>query len=1249
VTATQGAFHSFLLTGQFECVAANQSGRVAQYRLEPLANYERLRNVGVSGIQIGLCKPNKPSSSGNVGFPRTTVDDHRWLAAKVFGNEEGVTIVGECRQACDSDAMNPTASSTAKGAEPTRRDRIQRNHWTLLSGALLCFVACGSPTAPEIPAGIEKQELQVATGHAAGQPQFRRIPVTESGLSFINRLRRENRYTYLTNGAGLLDAYMVSQDGQNQLFRQVAPLRFEDVTATAGNVDGGAAWGSGATFADVDGDGDLDLYVCNIESKNLLYENLGDGTFTENGKKFGLDLVAASTMAAFADYDRDGTLDLYLLTNRALHAGWTDTPEVLHGFRPPKDISKKPTELVPTEQQWQQLRELAARGKLTNGALSEDLHKHFFAFRGHIYTAGQPDRLLRNVAGRFIDVTSSAGIADHGMGLSATWCDYDGDGYPDLYVANDLETPDTLYHNERNGKFRDVTKEALPHTAYYGMGSDAADVDGDGFFDFLIADMSMTTHEKAKVLMGDMQEERPVLMHSEPPQVMRNALLLNNGMGKFQEAAKLAGVASTDWTWSVLFGDLDHDTRVDLFATNGIARFDTDPDLKLRVAELWREGRQQAAIALIQNVAAAPEKNVALRNTKDLVFENVGKDWGLDLEAVSHGAALADFDGDGDLDVLVHNFESPAALYENQTTAGKSIIVRLKGQRSERFGVGTRVVAQLPSGQRIVRELVLSRGYLSGQAPELHFGLGNAATVHISVYWPSGHVQQFENLETHARYVITESNKEPPRIDADTEANVQPTLFVPADTGESLSRYTHRENDFDEYVAQPLLPALVSRLGPALAASDEFVFVGGAKDQPGELHVNHGEFGLLPVEDLFRKDAASEDVGACLFDADGDGDTDLLVTSGGSEVASGHANLRDRFYRNHKGTLTRDDSAFPDIRESSGRAVVGDYDGDGDLDVFVAGRLVPGAYPDAPASRLYRNDNGTFTDVTAAIAGPLLTAGMVTDALFTDADGDGKIDLLVAAHWQPIRLLHNDGERFTDATEAAGLSKATGWWNCLTEWDVDGDGDLDYIAGNQGWNTKYKASPEKPARLYFGDFDEDGNRDLVEAKYEGDRLLPVRGRSCSSGAMPSIGKRFPTYEKFAGSLLKDIYTEEKLSTCGELAATQLASCILRNDGKGHFTIEPLPHRAQIAPINAMVVQKDLLVCAQNNFSPEPETGRHDGGTGLVLQAVEGKLTVLPPQAHGINLFGDMRALVATPDGTLIFAPNNAAVRAYRHR
>lgn len=1070
------------------------------------------------------------------------------------------------------------------------------------------------------------------------------MPSSESGLSFRNELRPENRYTYLTNGAGmavgdydgdgLLDAYLISQDGPNKLFRQTAPLRFEDVTESAGQLHGGDAWGSGASFADVDGDGDLDLYVCNVEAKNLLYENQGDGTFVENGARFGLDLVAASTMAAFADYDRDGKLDLYLLTNRALHAGWALTPEVLLGFRPPKDTQRKPTEMVPTTQQF-----AAAQQGVQPG------DEHFFAFRGRPYTAGQPDRLLRNVGGRFVDVTTSAGIRDQGMGLSATWFDYDDDGYLDLYVANDLETPDTLYHNERDGTFRNVTREVVPHTAYYGMGSDAADVDGDGRLDLIVADMSMTTHEKAKVLMGDMDEERPVLMHSDPPQVMRNALLVNTGTGRFQEAAKLAGVSSTDWTWSVLFGDLDNDARVDLFATNGIARFDTDPDLKLRVAKLWEEGQQQAAIQLIQNVGKVAEKNLALRNVggDQLQFAKTGRDWGLDLEAVSHGAALADFDGDGDLDVLVNNFEAECALYENRTGDGNALVVRLRGQHSERFGAGARVVAQLPDGTRLVREMSLSRGYLSGQAPELHFGLGTAASAALSVSWPSGHISQLPSVAAGNLVTITESGAAPPTA---TESAVRPPRFEPA----KAPAFIHRENEFDEYAAQPLLPAQVSRLGPALAASGDLVFIGGAHQQAGALFRRDGER-WTRIEGPWQQDAGCEDVGACFVDHDGDGDPDLVVTSGGAEAAEGDEALRDRLYRNDgNGAFSRVEDALPDVRESSGCVVAADFDDDGDPDLFVAGRIVPGAYPDAPPSRLYRNDSGRFIDATNALAPALLKAGMVTDARFADYDGDADLDLLVAARWQPLRMLRWNGERYEDATEEAGLAAHSGWWRSLCVVDIDGDGDLDVVAGNQGTNTKYKASAKKPARLYFGDFDDDGRRDLVEAKYEGDRLLPVRGRSCSSGAMPMLKEKFPTYEGFARSLLKDIYTEEKLDACGELLATELRSCVLRNRGDGAFDLEPLPRLAQIAPIHAMVPVDGLLVCAQNDFSPEPETGRHDGGVGLVLEPRAGVLEVLPVHEHGISSFGDHRGLVVlrTPKGPLlVFARNDGALRAWR--
>ncbi|MCA8950688.1 MAG: VCBS repeat-containing protein, partial [Planctomycetes bacterium] len=375
------------------------------------------------------------------------------------------------------------------------------------------------------------------------------------------------------------------------------------------------------------------------------------------------------------------------------------------------------------------------------------------------------------------------------------------------------------------------------------------------------------------------------------------------------------------------------------------------------------------------------------------------------------------------------------------------------------------------------------------------------------------------------------------------------------------------------------------------------------------------------------------------------------VSSGGAEAKPGSPELQDRLYRNDGvDSFTRTDGALPDVRESSGHAAACDFDHDGDLDLFVAGRLVPGSFPDAPPSRLYRNDGGRFTDASAELAPALATAGMVTSALFTDVDGDGWSDLLLAAQWQPIRLLKNTDGRFTDVSDAAGLLPHSGWWNSLCAFDVDDDGDLDYVAGNRGLNTKYKASAEHPAKLFFADFDQSGTRDLVEAKYGGDTLLPVRGRSCSSGAMPFLKQKFPTYEKFAKSTLAEIYSPEQLESCDSLSATTLASCLLRNDGSGRFTLEPLPRRAQLAPIFGMVALGDLLVCAENSYAPEPETGRHDGGTGLVLRAVNGRLEVVPVREHGICFFGDRKALAARRGGEgaveLVFSCNDGPLVAY---
>ncbi len=1139
---------------------------------------------------------------------------------------------------------------------------------------LLLLVLCAVPLAslwlfPVAQPEIESRPLAVP--RPGSGPRFRQIASLESGLRFQNSLRPENCFTYLTNGAGMAvadfdrdglpDLYLVSQDGPNRLFRQSSPLRFEDVTARAGGVDGGEAWGTGATFADVDGDGWLDLYVCNMEAKNLLYRNRGDGTFEECAARFGLDVAAASTMAAFCDFDQDGDLDVYVATNRALHAGWSLVPEVLQGIAPPKSTRRRPDEMVPAlrataDPQFQRLQ----RGETAiDLKMPESLREHFFAFHGRVYMAGQPDRLLRNDGGRFVDATAAAGMADHGMGLSATWCDYDRDGRPDLYVANDLESPDILWHNEGNGGFRDVTRELLPHTAYYGMGTDSGDVDGDLRPDFFVADMSATTHRMAKILMGDMNAQRDFLIHGEPQQYMRNALLLNTGTKRFQEAAFLAGVASTDWTWSTLFGDLDNDGRLDLFCTNGIARFDMDPDLELQKQALWQAGKQREALDLIRSVQGVAEKNLALRNAGDLKFERTGAAWGLDVASVSHGAVLCDLDRDGDLDVVTNDFNQEAGLYENTTTDGNAIAFVLVGGEANTQGIGARIDIVTEGGAQM-RENWLARGYLSGQEARVCFGVGSALRIRQAIVrWPSGSVQVFADLATGHEYTIRE-----PRLSAAATIAIDTAPEPMFEERSDGPQRRHQERPFDDFEAQFLLPQQLSKLGPGLAFGDadgdgdDDLFVGGAAGQAGAMLRNDaGHF--VEVAGPWRQDAECEDLGILWLDYDADGDQDLLVCSGGVEAPAGSPWLRDRLYRNDGAfTFVRDESALPDVRDSSSSACAADVDGDGDLDLVVGGRLVPGAFPDAPSSRFYRNDGGRFVDATADFAPALQTAGMVTSVALAPMDGDRWPDLLIAAQWQPLRLLRNrDGKGFEDATEAALLSASAGQWNSLQVLDADGDLDLDVVAGNLGHNTKYKASVDRPLGLVWSDFDDNGTRDVVETKYEGDRLLPVRGRSCSSQAMPFVAQKFPTYAQFAGSVLGDIYPQGKLANAGRLSCMQLDSSWLQNDGDGRLVLLPLPHRAQIAPLFGSVAgdfdgdaRTDVLF-ATNSFSPEPETGHFDGGTGLQLAGDPAGFRVVAPSASGFVAAGDQKGLALSDldgDGRpeAVLATNNGPLRTF---
>ncbi|MFY9342094.1 MAG: FG-GAP-like repeat-containing protein [Planctomycetota bacterium] len=1134
--------------------------------------------------------------------------------------------------------------------------------------ALVVAAACAKEPAGPPPA-LTAKALPARVVHAGAR--FTKLEPARTGLQFTNVLQKENVVAYVYSGAGLTvgdyngdglpDVYLVSQDGPNKLFRQVAPLRFEDVTAKAGGVDGGEAWGNAASFADVDNDGDLDLYVCNLESPNLLYVNQGDGTFVEKAGPFGLGLVAASMGCAFADHDNDGDLDLYVLTNRVLkHA----LPEaIVAGMTLPKAIQKT------REQLWPKL-PVEQKDAQGNHVLPKGYEDELFTLPGAPgrFQAGQRDRLFRNDGyGRWVDVSDEAGIRDHGNGLAVVWWDFDRDGRLDLYVANDFQSPDILYHNLGGGRFADVTKERLPHTAFFGMGADFGDLDNDGDFELCVADMSSTSHYWGKMLMGSMDQHRWFLVHSDPQQYMRNALYVNTGTGRFLETAHFSGLASTDWTWAVRFADLDDDGRQDFFATNGIPVFTDNPDTGERFDELWRKGDQQAALEVFRSIPSVQEKNVARRNAGELKFEDAGAAWGLDEASVAHGAVVCDLDRDGDLDVITNNLNAPASLFENRGADQHRVLVELRGTKSNRRGVGATITVTA-GGTTQTRLVSLTRGYMSaGEAVE-HFGLGDAREIEqLVVRWPTGKEQRIEGLAADAHYTIEEQVEVPPP-GAPPERTRPTAARPPAQfTSRDQLRAPHQERDFDDYAVQPLLPHRLSRLGPGIACGDvdgdgrTDVWVGGAAGQSGTLLRSGSGGAFVRVDGPWSAHAGCEDMGACFVDFDRDGDLDLFVASGGVEAGERTELLRDRMYVNDgKGRFTvAGDGVLPDLRTSKSCVCAADWDRDGDVDLFLGGRVVPGRFPHAPTSVLLRNDGGRYVDASASL--PQQELGMVTGAVWTDLDNDGFVDLAIAAQWQPLRVFGNDGgKKLTDRTASLGLHDVRGQWNSVAAGDLDGDGDMDLVAGNLGLNTKYKASAAHPLRLYAKDFDGNGSFDVVEAKQPGDVLLPVRGLSCSSQAMPFVRQRFPTYDAFAKANLTEIYGGDELASCLELSCNELQHVVVENRGD-RFVVTPLPRLTQTAPVFGIGIADcdgdghEDLVLAQNSFSPEPETGRFDGGLGAWVRGLDGlRFECVGAAESGIVMPEDAKALALLDldrDGVPDFAAttNNGPVRAFANK
>ncbi len=1102
--------------------------------------------------------------------------------------------------------------------------------------ALLTFTALACSSVP----AAELESAPLAPKSPAGPKLFSELGAALTGIDFTNPIDDTHPLRYLyassmcTGGVaigdfdldGRPDVFLANGPGENRLFQQTDGVRFKDMGPQAG-IGGGTSWGIGCAAGDVDRDGDLDLYVCNYLSANQLFINNGKGIFAEQAAAFGVDFVDACHTPSFCDYDGDGWLDLYILTNR-----WY-RPE---GFPEEQTIVAEPGRRPFVKPEFERFYDAVQTGDETWGTM----------------VVGRPDILCHNTGkGRFGNVTRQAGINHRGHGLSSTWFDWTGDGRPDLWIGNDFDEPDRLYVNQGDGTFRDVTLEAIGQMSWFSMGADFGDVNGDGLLDFFITDMSGTTHFKQKTAMGSMGDKLWLMQNGRPPQLMRNHLFLNAGNGRWLEGAYLAGLANSNWSWAARLCDFDNDGRNDVFVQAGMTRnFNEKDDPEVR-----KDAGTKTQWDRFKKLPPLKETNMAWRNSGGMAFEETAAAWGLDHTGMSFGCAAGDLDGDGDLDLVSVRLDEPVVIYRNDSQEGNRVTFQFKGTASDLFGTGVQARVETASGVQ-VRELTLTRGYLGSDQPLMHFGLGADPVIRrLKLRWPSGREQVFENLAAACHYTITE----PAQATDLPQAPPPVALFAP---DPALAAAVHEEKPYDDFAREPLLPNAMSQLGPGHAWGDvngdgrDDLFLGGARYGSRQLLLARPTGGFEPAPQGFPSDLLSEDMGVLFLDAEGDGDADLYIVSGGVESNAGAFTYQDRLYLNDgQGTFSAAAAGqLPDIRDSGGPVVAADFDRDGDLDIFVGGRCVPGAYPTSAANHLLRNDQGKFTDVTPA---GLAKTGMVTGALWSDADGDAWPDLLLTHEWGTILLFHNEKGQLAKAGKT-GLETSSGWWNGIAGRDLDGDGDIDYIATNFGRNTKYHPDPAHPALIYYGDMDGSGKAQIVEAEYEKDALVPIRGKSCSSLAMPFIKDKFQTYSAFAKASLSEIYSPEKLDSVQKFSATVLDSALLRNDGKGHFTVEPLPWLAQIAPSFGVVVAElngdtaPDVVLAQNFFTAQVETGRMAGGLSLLLPGNgKGGLDTAWPDQSGIAEPGDAKSLTVADlnaDGRpdLAFGINNRPMDAF---
>src|SRR6266550_1917628 len=1079
-------------------------------------------------------------------------------------------------------------------------------------------------------------------------PLFVAVAPEASGITFANTLPQDdsalNILTYMyyydgggvavgdINNDGLPDLYFSSNLGRNRLYRNLGHFRFEDITAKAGVADS-VGWKSGVTMADVNGDGKLDIYVSGVNylgmlGRNVLYINNGDGTFTDRTQEYGLDFAGYSTQAAFFDYDGVGDLDMYLL-NHSTHRERTRSSSPQRWPRHPR--------------------------------------------------AG--DRLYRNDGGHFVDVSDQAhiygGVEGYGLGVVAS--DLNGDGCPDLYVANDFQEDDFLYYNNCDGTFTESIATSVGHTSHASMGVDAADFNNDGRPDLMVLDMlperEQTLKTSANAESFDVYNQK--LEAGYHPQYARNTLQLNRGRRRFSEIGYLAGVFATDWSWAPLFADLDNDGYKDLFITSGIYHRPNDLDYLTYVSNptvqaSLRDGMAGLSRAVIGKMPHVPVANYAYRNNGDLTFTNQARAWGLAQPGFSNGATYADLNNSGALDLVVNRIDAPAAIYRNRSrelNKNHYLQVVLRGSGANTAGIGAKVVVR-QGGTTQLLEQMPTRGFQSSADPRLHFGLGGSTTIDsLRVIWPDRRSQTLTNVAVDRTLTLSQQDAggkgRQGRQGRQSDSTGEP-LFEDVTAGLGID-FTHQENRFYDFHREPLIPHLLSSEGPALAVGDvdgdgrDDIYVGGAKWQPGQLFIQRrdGTFRASP-QGAFQVDSLSEDVDAVFFDANGDGHPDLYVVSGGNEFEKDDAALQDRLYVNDgRGHFRRDSLALPRLSESGSCVVPGDWNGDGHLDLFVGRRVVSRPYGLTPRSYLLENDGtGHFRDVTLEKAPALAEVGMVTSAAWVDYDHDGKLDLIVVGEWMPVRVFHQENGRLVDRTAEAGLAGTEGWWNSVTVADLNGDGRPDLVLGNLGLNSYLRASPTEPTRMYVGDFGHNGTLEQILTFYKQGVSYPLAGRDELLSLIPRLRARYATYADFGAARVEDIFPAGELAQATVREARVFASSVALNNGNGTFTLRPLPAEAQFAPIRAALVgdfdgdgRADLLV-GGNLYGVPPVLGRYDASYGLLLSGVgDGRFAAVDMDRSGLMIEGQVRHFgwLRQADGKrlIIVARNNDKLQVLR--